>query len=413
MNAPGALQELAHQGPPLALAEALLALPHGAPIALPSHRVQGAIAALLAAQRPTEAAGLHTRALEAGLPLPFPNKLILSLAEAGHPAAAHRLACDTPFPGQPLPWHFITRMNLLEWTGAPELGLPFAAEGAALFPKNGPLLAAHARLAFLTEQPAADIARLCDLALPHAPADQLPLLHQLTSLSRDGTAEVAGGLTVTLPAPAVSPFVALTILAGTYEAAEIAAVTHDLTPQDRLLDLGAGVGLVALNAWRTAPGLRITSVEANPDLAPAIRRNFELNGCDATLVSAIAALEDGEAPFHLAPHFWASSTESGEDTRQITRPTVDVNRLIADLRPTVLTMDIEGGEIALLPQLDLSGLRRLVIEFHPEHGPAAPISARIAQLLAQGFVLDIAQGSTQALVFDRALTAPSQPPTGE
>ena len=412
MNAPGALQDLAQQGPPLALAEALLALTPTAPIDLPPHAVQGALTALLSAGRPTEAADLHARALTAGLALSFPNKLILALAEAGQRDAAHCLACETTFPGPPLPWHFITRMNLLEWTGAPELGLKFATEGAALFPKNGPLLAAHARLAFLTGQPPEEVARLCDAALPHAPADTLPLLQQLASLSRHGTADLAD-LTLSLPAPAVSPFVALTILSGHYEAAEIAAITQDITPDDRLLELGAGIGLVALNAARAAPGLQILAVEANPDLAPTIRRNFELNACDAPLISAIAALKDGEAAFHLAPDFWASSTEPGVGDTTVTRPTVDVNRLIAEFRPTILSMDIEGGEIALLPHLDLTDLRRLVIEFHPEHGPAAPISACIADLLAQGFVLDIAQGSPQVLVFDRAPAAPSPMPTGE
>lgn len=124
-----------------------------------------------------------------------------------------------------------------------------------------------------------------------------------------------------------------------------------------------------------------------------IRRNLALTQCEATLVNGIAALTDGFAPFHLARNFWASSTEAVEGAGAITLATVDVNRLIREFRPTILTMDIE---------------------FHPEQTPAGAISATLQHLLAQGFVLDLSAGSARGLVFDRADTpAPNTTLTGE
>ena len=401
MSPARALSTLADRGAALPLAEALLTAEPTAITALPPHAVQGAIGALLDAARPQDAARLDGAAREAGLPLPFPNRLILALHDAGDSDAAHRLARTTPFPGAPAPWQVTTRANLLEWTGALDCACRVADEGLVRFPKAQALLTSRARLSLLTGEPAEDLARHAETALPLAPADQIPFLTRLSSLARTGAVDL-GGLTLSLPRDLISPTVALPILTGRYEAAEIAAATQGLHPEDRVLELGTGIGLVALSLWRAQPDAPILTVEANPELTPLIRENFAQNGCPAELVEGIAALDDGSAPFHLAPDFWASSTRAGPDSHPVTRPTVDVNRLIATHRPTILLMDIEGGELQLLPGLDLSGLRRLIIEFHPEHGPAAPISTCIAGLLAQGFTYDLAASTPRVLVFDRS-----------
>ena len=40
--------------------------------------------------------------------------------------------------------------------------------------------------------------------------------------------------------------------------------------------------------------------------------------------------------------------------------------MVEELKPTVLLCDIEGGELDLLEHADLSGIRAIVMEFHPE-----------------------------------------------
>lgn len=417
MITPADLHGIFTRGRPLALGEALLqAARQGqaqAIASVPAHGVQSAWVALMEAGRESAAATVYHAAIDAGQVLPFPNQLIMALDRAGDRPAAQALAQSANFPGPPAPWHFATRVNLLEWCGALEAARDWAGRGAEAFPQAGQLLAAHARLSFLTGVAAATVEQLAATALPLAPGNQAPLMAQLSRISRDDTLEI-GGLTLCLPPEVISPTVARIILNGDYEAVERAAVTADLSPDDRLLDLGGGIGVIALTVAKAQPTVRILTVEANPELAPVIRRNFALNQCAATLVEGIAALTDGTAPFHLARDFWASSTETVEGAREITLATVDVNRLIRDFRPTILTMDIEGGEVDLLPQMDLAGLRRMVIEFHPEQTPPSAISATLHHLLAQGFGLDLAAGSAQVLVFDRADTpAPTTTPIGE
>ncbi|MEM7212379.1 MAG: hypothetical protein AAF479_10885, partial [Pseudomonadota bacterium] len=57
---------------------------------------------------------------------------------------------------------------------------------------------------------------------------------------------------------------------GHYEKHEALALQYNLEPEDRLLDLGSGLGFVACKASQTIPAANITCVEANPSLLPVI-----------------------------------------------------------------------------------------------------------------------------------------------
>ncbi len=389
--------------------------------AAPAAEAQLALAALLDAGEIGAAQAHYAASTAAGLDLPFPARLIAALHAQGATAAAERLALTARFPGPAAPWQVLGRVQSLEWLGAHDAAHAQASAGVAQFPQAGNLRVALARQAFLSRQADAETVAACRVAAAAQP-DQAALMGQIATLLETGRV-TAMGFDLVLPPQAVSPRVAMAILSGGYEASERRAAIQGLRADDRVMELGSGIGLVALSLARARPGLPIMTVEANPELEQAIRANFAANGCPATLIGAVAALHDGTADFYLAEDFWASSTEartaganagSGANARCLRRPTVDVNRLIAQFRPTLLVMDIEGGELALLPHLALAGLRRLVIEFHPAHSPAAAISACLAHLLAQGFVLDLGAGSQQVLVFDRPAPADcpaaAQPP---
>ena len=45
--------------------------------------------------------------------------------------------------------------------------------------------------------------------------------------------------------------------------------------------------------------------------------------------------------------------------------TAGFNETVAALKPDVLIMDIEGGELDVLKDADLSSIRAVVLEFHP------------------------------------------------
>ncbi|GGH23835.1 methyltransferase, FkbM family [Cribrihabitans marinus] len=163
------------------------------------------------------------------------------------------------------------------------------------------------------------------------------------------------------------------INAARYEGQEIAGALHVVTPEDTVLEIGAGLGIVGAVVARNAEPRAIRSFEANPELIPEIEALYALNGLEDRISVQNTVLFTGPdrpdtVPFHLRNSFLGSSliNRSGRPSRTVDVPTADFGAVCAVVGPTVLVMDIEGGEMDLLRHADLSGFRALVIEFHPE-----------------------------------------------
>ena len=163
------------------------------------------------------------------------------------------------------------------------------------------------------------------------------------------------------------------INAGRYEGQEIAGALAVIRPGDRVLEMGAGLGLVGAIAARKAGPEAVLSFEANPNLIPHIRALYDLNELTDKITVrnqlVISASDRPEQlPFHLRNSFLGSSLIDS-DTRETTEvgvPTTSYSEVRRTFRPDVLLIDIEGGELEFLRHASLDGLRAVVIEFHPE-----------------------------------------------
>jgi len=160
---------------------------------------------------------------------------------------------------------------------------------------------------------------------------------------------------------------------GRYEHQEIAGALAVVRPEDRVLEMGAGLGVVgAVTAARTKPAAMM-SFEANPNLLPHIETLYALNGLDHMIDLRHGVIQsDPDAPdaiqFHLRSNSFLGSSlleTEGRVTQAINVPTQRYEALRKSFAPTVLIMDIEGGELDFLRHADLSGLRAIVVEFHP------------------------------------------------
>lgn len=205
--------------------------------------------------------------------------------------------------------------------------------------------------------------------------NETPLDDGPVAETADGSSEVAASCHgVNVPA---SRFLSDTrirrINAGRYEGQEITGALHVVRPDDRVLEIGAGIGLVGAIIANIAKPQKVASFEANPELIPVIRQLYEMNGLQERISVRNAVLVSGPErpatmPFHLRSSYLGSSllNPSERPSRVVEVPTEDLAQVCEALKPTVLVMDIEGGELDLLQHMDLSPFRAVILEFHPE-----------------------------------------------
>ena len=160
--------------------------------------------------------------------------------------------------------------------------------------------------------------------------------------------------------------------AGRYEGQEIKGALHVIREGDNVLELGAGIGVVGATAALNNKPAQVISFEANPNLIPVINQLYTANGLSHLIsVRNQVLASDPAAPetmtFYVHNSYLGSSL--GGDPRRA-KEVVDVpvcrwKELMVELKPDVILMDIEGGELAILEHADLSSVRAIVIEFHP------------------------------------------------
>lgn len=162
------------------------------------------------------------------------------------------------------------------------------------------------------------------------------------------------------------------INAGKYEGQEIDGALALVTSTDRVLELGAGLGVVGAVIAKTAKPKAMMSFEANPNLIPHIQELYDINGLSSRVKlhnQVLLASPDRPATidFHLGNSFLGSSLvqQAARKQRKISVETADFEAVRKKFKPTILVMDIEGAELDFLHDADLTGIRGVVIEFHP------------------------------------------------
>lgn len=172
--------------------------------------------------------------------------------------------------------------------------------------------------------------------------------------------------------PMITPERAERINAARYEGQEIAGALEVIRPGDRVLEMGAGIGLVGAIAAMNGTPDKVLSFEANPSLIPHINALYKLNGLEDRIEVRNEVLISAPNPpdsmaFHIRNSYLGSSLIDTDKraTTQVDVPTAPYDAVHGDFAPTVLLMDIEGGELDFLRHASLDGIRAIVIEFHP------------------------------------------------
>ncbi|MEM1314095.1 MAG: FkbM family methyltransferase [Pseudomonadota bacterium] len=178
---------------------------------------------------------------------------------------------------------------------------------------------------------------------------------------------------VKLPREALdlSPAIARAISRGRYERHEVELMRAILVQGDRLLEIGGGLGVVSAAAALTGKPAAIHTYEAHPDMPALIAKTHAANDLSGRVeVTHGAVVGDGapaEVTFNVRRAFWASSTRSppkGRRSRVVSVKAFPINDLVARHKPTVISMDVEGSELDILPGATLEGVRHVVMELH-------------------------------------------------
>ena len=208
------------------------------------------------------------------------------------------------------------------------------------------------------------------------------------------------GVMLPVKHPLVSPGIAREIYFGDYEAKEIEIVSKRLAVDDVVFEVGAGLGFLSAYCAKRTGGERVFAYEANPELIPLIRQTHCRNEVAPTLINALLARGDGEREFHLEDEFWASSAHR-TGGRSITVRQLDLNNELARVRPTFLIVDIEGGEAEFFAGAEMSTVRKICVETHPDVLGDHVLSEMFAKLVAMGFALDFSLIRKNVFFFHR------------
>ncbi|MEN3977213.1 FkbM family methyltransferase [Emcibacter sp. SYSU 3D8] len=203
----------------------------------------------------------------------------------------------------------------------------------------------------------------------------------------------AFGLRIDSSNPLVSPEIKAKLFFGIYESAERRFVARYLPGDADVVELGASLGvLTSIIRRRVSQPRRIVAVEANPLLAPILRRTLEVNGCDANVFVEVAAIHYGpeeEVSFSVGRHSTDGRVRHAADggVSVIRTPTVTLSRILRrhQVRDFSLIADIEGAEWGVIEH-DLeaaAAAKIIIIELHTSSvGEDAEIL--LGRLLATG-----------------------------
>lgn len=106
----------------------------------------------------------------------------------------------------------------------------------------------------------------------------------------------------------------LMLYQGAYETPECDFVEHTVRADDRVLELGAGIGVVGLVATRICGEDNVMSWEANPNVEALIRKNYRLNRWSPNLFMRAVTSDGRDVDFYPTSKLLSSGTFDREQT---------------------------------------------------------------------------------------------------
>ncbi|RWA58817.1 MAG: FkbM family methyltransferase [Mesorhizobium sp.] len=199
---------------------------------------------------------------------------------------------------------------------------------------------------------------------------------------------------------------------GSYERRERQLTAELVRPSDRVIEAGTAIGIVSMTAALIVGPENVLTFDANPDIVEDARQNFSRNSLSqitsrhGVLKNRRKAAGVGETvDFYIDKAFWSSRLDASPDSSGIIKTVrIPVYCLEDEIRAhaaNVLICDIEGGEIELLEQADLSGIQLIILETHCRESGEAATDAMIRKLILEGYSIHLGLSGDYIVVLRR------------
>ena len=176
-----------------------------------------------------------------------------------------------------------------------------------------------------------------------------------------------GECSFTIPKDQTSLAYRASFLSATYEVEDLQVVRACIRPDDRVLELGACMGVVSCVTNKLLKDKTShVVVEANPFCLPVLHRNREVNQC-GFLVEHCAVGQGHDVTFHVNPKLIVSSSLQVKTNTPVRVPARSLAELDARYGPfTALIVDIEGAELDTFESSRdvLRRYRLVIVELH-------------------------------------------------
>lgn len=224
-----------------------------------------------------------------------------------------------------------------------------------------------------------------------------------------GTVFTINGIKIPYDRNLISRKIGRSLKKGTYEQHEAKYLDKIIGENERILELGAGIGFISSLCSKSGKAEKIRAFEANPDLIPFIERVHALNGIsNVEIVNSVLSnsIEADETVFYKREDFWASSLS------ETSRHYVDAIKIkvrnfddeIESFKPTLIICDIEGGELDLLCDCNLSGVEKIYLELHQDVIGALGVKKIFDTLSKQMFRYDPVASNGPCVLFLKIAT---------
>lgn len=153
---------------------------------------------------------------------------------------------------------------------------------------------------------------------------------------------------------------------GNYEKNERNLVKKHIKKNDRVLELGACIGVVSISINRILSNKNNqVSIEPNTDLLPYLKKNMEKKKCNFHIENIIVSKEK-QINFYRGGAAFLSSSIKGNGEFSVVKG-MSLEEIEQKYFPfTALVMDIEGAELNFFRSFDLGKtmIRKIIFETH-------------------------------------------------